>query len=76
MEEFERVKVFESWDLKETQGLADCLISVRDYYRKVKPGSLLQPRGLLAQKARKKQGQKAGIYYQSTWQNKARRALS
>ncbi len=63
MEEFERVKVLESYDLKEIQGLADCLVSVQDYYRKVDPGSLLQPRGLLAQKARKTLGQKAGIDY-------------
>jgi hypothetical protein len=63
MEEFERVKVLESYDLKEIQGLADCLISVWDYYRKVNPGSLLQPRGLLVQKARRKLGQKAGIDY-------------
>jgi hypothetical protein len=63
MEEFERVKVLESYDLKEIQALADCLVFVRDYYRKVDPGSLIQPRGLLAQKARKKLGQKAGIDY-------------
>jgi hypothetical protein len=63
MEEFERVKVLESYDLKESKGLADCLISVRDYNRKVNPGSLLQPRGLLAQKARKKLGQKAVTHY-------------
>ncbi len=43
--------------------MADCLVSVRDYYRKVDPGSLVQPRGLLAQKARKKFRQKAGIDY-------------
>ena len=63
MEEFERVKVLESYDLKEIQQLADCLVSVRDYYRKVDPRSLIQPRGLLAQKARKKLGQQAGIDY-------------
>jgi len=63
MEEFEKVKVLESYDLKDIQSVADCLVSVRDYYRKVNPGSLLQPRGLLAQKARKKLGQKAAIDY-------------
>jgi hypothetical protein len=63
MEEFERVKVLESYDLKEIQTLADCLVSVREYYRKVDPVSLIQPTGLLAQKARKKLGQKAGIDY-------------
>jgi len=63
MEEFDKVRILESYDLKEIQGLADCLVSVRDYYRKVDPGSLIQPRGLLAQKARKKLGQQAGIDY-------------
>jgi hypothetical protein len=63
MYEFERVKVLESYDLKEIQALSDCLVSVRDYYRKVNPGSLIQPRGLLPQKARKKLGQNAGIDY-------------
>jgi hypothetical protein len=63
MEEFDKVKVLESYDLKEIQSLADCLVSVRDYYRKVDPGSLIQPRGLLVQKARKKLGQQAGIDY-------------
>jgi hypothetical protein len=63
MEEFERVKVLESYDLKEIQTPADCLVSVREYYRKVDPVSLIQPTGLLAQKARKKLGQKAGIDY-------------
>jgi len=57
MEEFEKVKALESYDIKEIASISDCLISVRDYYRKVDPGSLLQPRGLLAQKARKKLGQ-------------------
>jgi hypothetical protein len=50
MEEFEKVKVLESYDIKEIQSISDCLISVCDYYWKVDPGSLLQPRGLLAQK--------------------------
>ena len=63
MEEFDKVKVLESYDLKEIQTLADCLVSVKDYFRKVDPGSLIQPRGLLAQKARKKLGQQAGIDY-------------
>jgi len=63
MEEFEKVKALESYDIKEIASISDCLISVRDYYRKVDPGSLLQPRGLLAQKARKKLGQKAGVDY-------------
>jgi len=63
MDKFERAKVLECYDLKEIQALSDCLVSVRDYYRKVDPGSLIQPRGLLAQKARKKLGQKAGIDY-------------
>ena len=63
MEEFERVKVLESHDLKEIQTLADCLVSVREYYRKVDPVSLIQPTGLLAQKARKKLVQNAGIDY-------------
>jgi hypothetical protein len=63
MEEFDRVKVLESYDLKEIQTLADCLVSVRDYYSKVDPGSFIQPRGLLAQKARKKFGQQAGVDY-------------
>jgi hypothetical protein len=63
MDEFEKVRVLESYDLKEVQALADCLVSVRDYYRKVDPGSLIQPRGLLAQKAKKKLGQKAGVDY-------------
>jgi Protein of unknown function (DUF1759) len=63
MDEFEKVKVLESNDIKEIQAISDCLISVRDYYRKVDPGSLLQPRGLLAQKARKKLGQQAEIDY-------------
>jgi hypothetical protein len=63
MDELEKVKVLESYDLKEIQALSDCLVSVQDYYRKVDPGSLIQPRGLLAQKARKKLGQKAGIDY-------------
>jgi hypothetical protein len=63
MQEFEKVKVLERYDLKEIQSVADCLVSVRDYYRKVNPGSLLQPRGLLAQKTRKKLWQKAGIDY-------------
>jgi hypothetical protein len=62
-EEFEQVKVLESYDLIEIQTLADCLVSVRDYYRKINLGSLIQPRGLLAQKTRKKIGQKAGIDY-------------
>jgi hypothetical protein len=61
MEEFEKVKVLESYDIKEIQSMSDCLISGRNYYRKVDPGSLLQPRGLLAQKARKKLGQQAGV---------------
>ncbi len=63
MEEFEKVKVLESYDVKEIQIIADCLVSVRDYYRKVDPRSFIQPRRLLAQKARKKLGQKAGIDY-------------
>jgi len=63
MEEFEKVKVLESNDIKEIQSISDCMISVCDYYRKVDPGSLLQPRGLLAQKARKKLGQQAGVDY-------------
>ncbi len=62
-EEFERIKVLESYDVKEIQAITDCLVSVRNYYRKVNPGSLLQPRGLLAQKARKKLGQQAGVDY-------------
>jgi hypothetical protein len=49
MDEFEKVKVLESYDIKEIQAISDCLVSVRNYYRKVDPGSLLQPRGLLAQ---------------------------
>jgi hypothetical protein len=61
MEEFEKVKVLESYDVKEIHTMADCLVSVHDFYRKVDPGSLVPPRGLLAQKARKKLGQKAGI---------------
>jgi hypothetical protein len=63
MEEYEKVIVLESYDVKEIQIMADCLVTVHDYYRKVDPGSLVQPRGLLAQKARKKLGQKAGIDY-------------
>ncbi len=63
MEQFEKVKVLESYDVKNIQIIADCLVSVHNYYRKVDPGSLVQPRGLLAQKARKKLGQKAGIDY-------------
>jgi hypothetical protein len=63
MEEFDKIKVLERYDVKEIQANADCLVSVRDYYRKVNPGSLLQPRGLLAQKARKKLGQQAGVDY-------------
>jgi hypothetical protein len=35
MEEFEKVKVLESFDLREIQGIADCLISVWDYYHKI-----------------------------------------
>jgi len=50
MEEFERVKVLDSYDLKEIQGLADCLISIRYYNRKVDPGSLLQPEGCYLRK--------------------------
>jgi hypothetical protein len=63
MEEFEKIKVLEIYYLKEIQIVTDCLVSARDYYRKVDPGSLLQPRRLLAQKARKKLGQKAFIDY-------------
>ncbi len=63
MEEFERVKVLESYDIKEIQIIADCLVSVRDYYRNVDPGSLVQPLLLRTEKARKKLGQKAGIDY-------------
>jgi len=63
MEEFDKVKVLESYDVKEIQTIADCLVSFCDYYRKVDLGSLVQPSGLLAQKARKKLGQKAGIDY-------------
>jgi hypothetical protein len=43
MEEFEKIKALESYDVKEIQIIADCLVSVRDYYRKVDPGSLIQP---------------------------------
>ncbi len=63
IEEVEKVKVLENYDVKEILIIADCLVSVCDYYRKVDPGSLLQPRGLLTQKARKMLGQKAGIDY-------------
>ena len=38
MEEFDRVKVLESYDLKEIQTLADCLVSVKEYFSKVNPG--------------------------------------
>ncbi len=37
MEEFDNVKVLESYDLKDIHNLADCLISVQDYYQKVEP---------------------------------------
>jgi len=63
MEEFEKIKVLENYDVKKIQIIADCLVSVHNYYRKVDPGSLVEPSGLLAQKARKKLGQKAGIDY-------------
>jgi hypothetical protein len=76
MEEFDKVRVLESYDVKEIQTMADCLVSVRDYYRKVDPGSLVQPRGLLAQKARKKLGQKAGIDYLVFFPSKGKKTLS
>jgi hypothetical protein len=63
MEEFEKVKVLESYYLTEIQGLADCMISVQDYYRNVDRRSLLQPKGLLVQKARKTLEQMAGADY-------------
>ncbi len=37
MEEFDNVKVLETYDLKDIHNLADCLISVQDYYQKVEP---------------------------------------
>ena len=49
MDEFEKVKLLESYDIKEIQAISDCVVSVRDYYRKVDPGSLLQPRRLVEQ---------------------------
>ncbi len=37
IEEFDNVKVLESYDLKDIHNLEDCLISVQDYYQKVEP---------------------------------------